>query len=122
MYSRIFGAAALSILTGASTAYAGGLIASDPVAMSANDTQRCLVMNIGAKTLDEVTVSMVKGNAVAPEASISCVDLAPFAQCGFQNTAPSGGARSCVVTVKGSKKALRGSFCNDNTDVCASLR
>ncbi len=122
MNSRILGAAALAILSGTSTAYAGGRMASDPVVMSANDVQRCLVMNVSTKTLAEVTISVVKANAAVPEASVNCTDLAPFGQCGFQNNAPSPGARFCLVTVKGSSKALRASFCNDNVDVCASVR
>lgn len=122
MYLRIFAAATFAVLAGTSTAYAGGKIASDPVAMSSNDTQRCVVMNTSSKTLGEVTVSMVKANALAPEATYSCPTLAPFEQCGFQNSAPSGGNRFCLVTVDGSKKALRGTFCNDNIDVCSTLR
>lgn len=122
MYSRILGAIALAIVAGTSTAYAGGRMGSDPVMVLLNNVQRCLVMNISTKTLADVTVSMVKANAVVPEASTNCATLAPFGQCGFENNAPSSGARSCLVTLKGSSKALRGSFCNDNSGICASVR
>ena len=118
---RIISAVALSLAFG-TAAQAGALLASDPSAMTPGTTDSCLVVNITAKPLTDVTVSIWKSGGTVPEVSQTYATVAPNSQAGFQSNALQGGIRFCTVTLKGSAKAIRGQFCNLTTNICSSLR
>jgi hypothetical protein len=122
MLMHIIRTSIFSLALGATAAIAGTILASAPIPMTSGNIAQCLVANVGPKDLADVTVSVVRTGFPTPEVSVPCDALAPNGQCGFQSVVSGGGARFCVITLKGSTKALRGDFCDITIARCTPIR
>ena len=115
------GLVSVFVLLSASTVFAGGVLSSAPVDVQAAQDSRCSVVNTGSKDVKAVTVAIhFAGGSLAT--SMDCAPLAPGAVCTAGSTAALAMLRYCKVTVDGSAKALRGTYCNDTTGICETLR
>lgn len=106
---------------GVHSADAAGQLAAGPVVMGENDYFHCVAVNVGTKPLAEVKVEIFRTLSKTPELDQTCTNLLSHDQCGFQSIAFSPGYRTCVVTVTGPKKSVRGNICNSTDNICFPL-
>jgi hypothetical protein len=102
-------------------AHAGKDLAAGPTQMSNGDYYQCSAVNIGTKALAEVKIAVYRPLSTTPELDHTCTNLLSHDTCAFQTLVNSPGSRTCIVTVKGNKKAVRGNFCNTTDNVCFPL-
>lgn len=120
---RILLSAALAVLASAPLAHAATVLGSGPLKITANDSYACTAVNVGATTLGEVTVNVtIVGSNVGSGATETCTGLAGNAACEAANQAGGSSYRFCTVSVVGSRKNVRASFCNTTSGVCLPIQ
>jgi hypothetical protein len=120
---RILLSAALAILASASLSHAGTVLGSGPLKMAANDNYACTAVNVGSASLAQVTVDVtIVGSNVGSGATETCSALAANGACEATNQAGGATYRFCTVSVVGSRKNVRASFCNLTSGVCLPIQ
>lgn len=112
----LIGAALLAATASSAQAAA---IASGPLRVADLENYSCAVVNVGAKPVDvEVVVTIDGGGGGATK---TCAALAPNDVCIADNDAGSSGYRFCTAIV-GSKRSVRGTFCDLSTKLCVPVQ
>jgi hypothetical protein len=102
-------------------AMAASAPASAPIMMNQGATYECRVVNTSDKSISSVIIDSVQ-NGGGVSASTGCEPLPTGQVCVLSSSAASPGFRWCRLTVVGSSKPLRGTFCNTSTNACTPLQ
>lgn len=96
-------------------------VGSGPLRIADLNAYACAVANVSSKPVAVEVNVIIDGGAAGSGATNVCPALAPNAVCTAANDAGSTNYRTCVVTT-GSKRALRGTFCNVTTGICVPVQ